>query len=260
MGVGHTVGQILNALRDARLVALSLLTNFVMMPLGAFVLATVLRLDEPMKEGLLVLGAAAGAPFLPKLAEIAKGNLSLAIGTMLLLSAATIGYVPVVLPFLLPGIGVDPAKIVRSLSLVMLLPLAAGLALKSYHEALASRIKRVLDWVCNVSLVPLVLLLTLVNIGPILHLFYSRGIISGFIFIVLGFCLGWAFGGPRTDTRRVLALGTGQRNVAAALVVGSEGFSDPQVVVMIIVVTIVGLVILVPLCYLLGRHNPNVPR
>jgi BASS family bile acid:Na+ symporter len=213
-----------------------------------------------MEEGLLILGATAGAPFLPKLAEIAKGNLSLAIGIMLLLSAATIGYVPVVLPFLLPDIGLDPAKIGRSLFLVMLLPLAAGLALKSYRQALASRIKRVLDWVCNISLLPLVLLLALVNIDPIRQLFFSRGIFAGLIFIVLGFCLGWAFGGPRTDTRRVLALGTGQRNVAAALVVGSEGFSDPQVVVMIIVVTIMGLVILVPLCYLLGGHNPKIPR
>ena len=46
--------------------------------------------------------------------------------------------------------------------------------------------------------------------------------------------------GPGGDTRRVLALGTGQRNIAAALVVASESFSDPSVVIMVIVVTIVG--------------------
>jgi BASS family bile acid:Na+ symporter len=179
---------------------------------------------------------------------------------MLLLSATTIGYVPVVLPFLTPDIEVNPSKIGLSLFIVMLLPFTAGIVLKSYYEVLASRIKRVLNWVCNVSLVPLVLLLTLVNIDPIRQLFFSRGTFAGVIFIVLGFCLGWAFGGRRTDTRRVLALGTGQRNVAAALVVGSEGFSDPQVVVMIIVVTIVGLVMLIPLCYLLGGHNSQISR
>ena len=40
---------------------------------------------------------------------------------------------------------------------------------------------------------------------------------------------------------------TGQRNIAAALLVASQGFSDPKVVVMVIVVAIVGLIILMPL-------------
>ena len=43
-----------------------------------------------------------------------------------------------------------------------------------------------------------------------------------------------------------MALGTGQRNIAAALVVASQGFSDPRVVVMVIVVAIAGLIILMP--------------
>ena len=44
-----------------------------------------------------------------------------------------------------------------------------------------------------------------------------------------------------------MALGTGQRNIAAALVVANQSFDDPKVVVMVIVVAIVGLIILMPL-------------
>jgi bile acid:Na+ symporter, BASS family len=44
------------------------------MPLGALALAKVLFLDNPFAVGLLVLGCAAGAPFLPKLAELAKAT------------------------------------------------------------------------------------------------------------------------------------------------------------------------------------------
>ena len=61
-------------------------------------------------------------------------------------------------------------------------------------------------------------------------------------------------GGTGVDTRRVLALGTGQRNIAAALVIASESFSDPSVVIMIIVVTIVGLLMLIPLCHVLASY------
>ena len=40
----------------------------------------------------------------------------------------------------------------------------------------------------------------------------------------------------------MLGLGTGQRNVAAALVVATQNFADPGVVVMLLVSTLAGLV------------------
>jgi hypothetical protein len=43
----------------------------------------------------------------------------------------------------------------------------------------------------------------------------------------------------------VLALGTAQRNIAASLVVAGQAFSDPNVVVMVVVVAIVGLIVLI---------------
>jgi BASS family bile acid:Na+ symporter len=91
-GAGLTVSQISEPLRNARLVVLALLANFVLMPLGALALARVLGLDESFGVGLLLLGCAAGAPFLPKLAELAKGNLAFAVGAMVLLMVVTVGY------------------------------------------------------------------------------------------------------------------------------------------------------------------------
>jgi BASS family bile acid:Na+ symporter len=255
MGVGFTIRQIIDALRDVRLVLLALLANFVAMPLGALALDKMLRLDEPLGVGLLLLGAAAGAPFLPKLTELAKGNLPFAVGIMVLLAIGTVGYLPLVLPLLLPGIAVNSGKIAGWLFLLTLLPLALGLALRAQYGEVAARVKPVLDWVSNVILVPMVLLLAVANIDKILHIFGTRGILAGFLLIALGFGIGWMIGGPSSDRRRALALGTGQRNVAAALVVASESFSDPSVVIMVIVVTIVGLLTLLPLCHVLANYG-----
>src|SRR4030095_9351512 len=72
MGLGLTVSEIIAPLSNARLVVLSVLANVLLMPLGAVALATLLRLDQPLGVGLLLLGTAAGAPFLPKLAQISK--------------------------------------------------------------------------------------------------------------------------------------------------------------------------------------------
>src|SRR5216110_2217210 len=141
MGAGLTISQIFEPLRNARLVVLALMANFVLMPLGAFAFSKVLWLDEPFGVGLLVLGCSAGAPFLPKLTQLASGNLAFAVGAMVLLMVVTVGYLPVVMPLLLPGVTVDPGNIARSLVLLMLLPLAIGLGLKARYEELASRVK-----------------------------------------------------------------------------------------------------------------------
>ena len=254
MGAGLTVSLIAEPLRNVRLVVLALLANFVVMPLGALGLAKVLSLDEPFGIGLLLLGCAAGAPFLPKLAELAKGNLAFAVGAMVLLMVVTVAYLPIVLPLLLPGITVHPWNIARSLLLLMLLPLVIGLVLRARYGDLAERVKPVLDWISNVSLILLVFLITAANIDKVLQVFGTRGILAGLLFIALGFGTGWLLGGPNADTKRVMALGTGQRNIAAALVVASQSFSDANVVVMVIVVAIIGLIILMPLSRALANR------
>ena len=254
MGAGLTVAQIIEPLRDVRLLVLALLANFVVMPLGAFALGKMLQLDEPLGIGLLLLGCAAGAPFLPKLVQLAKGNLAFAVGAMVLLMVVTVGYLPVVLPLLLPGVTVDSWKIARSLILLMLVPLAIGLTLRAYYQDLATKAKPVLDWISNVSLILFILLIVAVNIDKVVDVFGTRGILAALLFVGLGCATGWLLGGPGNETRRVLALGTGQRNIAAAIVVASASFSDPRVVVMVIVVAIVGLIVLILFSRALGKQ------
>jgi bile acid:Na+ symporter, BASS family len=256
MGTGLTVTEIVAALRSRRLIIVALLANFVVMPLGALVLAKALRLDEPLGVGLLLLGCAAGAPFLPNLAQLSKGNLPFAVGAMVLLMITTVGYLPIVLPLLLPEVTVNPAKIAQSLIVLMLFPLGVGLFVKSYLERLSELVKPFLDRLSSISLVLLILLISIVNFDKVLQVFGTRGILAGLLFIAFGCLMGWLLGGPGGDTRRVLALGTGQRNIAAALVVGSQSFTDPGVTVMVVVVAIIGLVTLMPLAGMFGRRVP----
>ena len=255
MGLSLSVREIVAPLRNARLVLLALLANFVVMPLGAFGIAKLLRLDEPLAAGLLVLGAAAGAPFLPKLAALAKGNLAFSVGLMVLLMVLTVGYMPLVLPMLLDGVTVDAGKIARSLVLLMMLPLGVGLAVNARFGAAAARLKPVLDKTSNLSLILLIALLVVTNFNKMLDVFGTRGILAGLVFIFFGYAVGHLLGGPALDTRRVLALGTSQRNIAAALVVAGQNFTDPEVVLMVVVVAIVGLLILMPLSRALSRRG-----
>ena len=255
VGVSLTVGQIMAPLRNGKLVSLALLANFVLMPLSALVIARLLRLDEPLGIALLLLGTAAGAPFLPKLAGIAKSNLAFAVGLMVLLMVLTVGYMPLVLPLLLKGVSIDAAKIARSLVLLMLLPLGAGLLLKARFCHVADRIRTPLNRISSLSLALLIVLLLVTNIQNVVGLFGTRGILASILFLLGGTGIGWLLGGPAFGTKGVLALGTAQRNIAAALVVGGKNFDDPNVVVMVVVVAVVGLLILMPLARVLGSRR-----
>lgn len=255
VGLSLTVGEILLPLRNRRLVSLALLANFVLMPLAAWIIAKLLRLDEPLGAALLLLGTAAGAPFLPKLAAVAKGSLAFAVGLMVVLMALTVGYMPLVLPLLLEGVSVDPSKIARSLVLLMLIPLVVGLAVKNRYGTVAARVAALLNRVSTLSLILLIVLLLATNVQNIADMFGTRGVMASILFLFASFGTGWLLGGPGLDTRGVLALGTAQRNIAAALVVGGQNFSDPKVVVMVAVVAIVGLLVLMPLARVVGRRS-----
>jgi len=254
VGLGLLLSQIAAPLRNVRLVAMGLATNFVLMPLAAVALGRLLRLDTSFAVGLVILGSAAGAPFLPLLAKLSKGDMAFAVGLMVLLMILSVGYMPLVLPLLLEGVSVDAMKIARSLLLLMLLPLAIGLVARARWEPAAARIKPVLDRVSSLSLVLLIALLTVTNFDKMVSVFGTRGILAGILFLIFGFAVGYVLGGPTRETRRVLGLGTAQRNIAAALVVAGQNFSDPKVVVMVVVVAIVGLLLLMPLARVLARR------
>lgn len=253
MGASLTVSQISRPLRNVRFISLAILANFVLMPLIAFTIAKVLWLDEPLAIGLLVLGCSAGAPISPKLSEIAKGNVPSTVAMMVLMMVITVVYLPVVLPMLLPGVTVDAWRIARSLLLLMLLPLTTGLILNAWFADLARRMKPVLDFISNVTLIGMTALIVITNSDRIVDVFGTRGILAGFVFIGLGAGTGWLLGGSDAGTRRVMALSTAQRNFAAALIVASQNFSDQRVAVIVIVISIVGLLLLLPLARALAN-------
>ena len=254
-GLGLSVREIVAPLHNRSLMARALVANFVLVPGAAAALGRVLRLDQPLAVGLLLLGTAAGAPFLPKLAQVAKADLGFAVGLMVLLMVITVGYLPLALPLFLPGVSVNPAKIARSLVLLMLVPLALALVVKARLPAVAGRVKPILDRASNLSLMLLMLLLVVGNFTNVLAVFGTGAILAGVLFLAAALGAGWVLGGSGTGIRRVMALGTAQRNIAASLVVGGQSFADPKVVVMMVVVAIVGLILLMGTARFLGLRS-----
>jgi BASS family bile acid:Na+ symporter len=129
----------------------------------------------------------------------------------------------------------------------MLLPLVVGLVVRGRWATVAARAASFLNRLSTLSLGVMIVLLLVTNVRNILDLYGTRGVLASVVFLIVGFGLGWLLGGPTFDTRSVLALGTAQRNIAASLVVAGQNFTDPRIVVMVVVVAVVGMLILMPL-------------
>jgi BASS family bile acid:Na+ symporter len=98
------------ALRDGRFIGLSLLWSFILCRALAFFIAKTLPLAEPYAIGLLFLGMAPCTPFLPMVAEKAKGDLAYAAAFMLLTAVGTVIYMPFAVALLVKGFVADTRR------------------------------------------------------------------------------------------------------------------------------------------------------
>jgi predicted Na+-dependent transporter len=258
MGLSLTVPQILEPLRNVRLVVVALLAAFVILPVTAVVLKAVIPMDEQLQIGLILLATAHGAPFLPKLSQIANGNLAFAVGLMTVLIVATVIYLPIVLPFLLPGVTVDAGAIAGSLFVQMIVPLAAGLLVNARWSEAAAEAKPPIAQVSNISLALLLVLMLGLNLPNVIGLIGSGALLATLILTVVAIGSGYLLGGPGQDTRGVTALGLALPNLAAGFLIAGSSFADkPNVLVFLAGAGLIVLLINFPLAAELGKRSAN---
>ncbi len=256
MGLNLKMKQIIAPLKNIKLVVMALVVNFILVPILAYLITSMLPLDEPLRIGLILLSTAAGAPFLPKLAEVAKGNTAFSVGLMVLLMIVTIIYLPIVLPLLLGGVEVSPWDIAKSLIVMMLIPLAIGLFINARYEETAAKMQPTFGQASNMALLVLMVLGLVLNFKDMIGLVGSWGILAGVIFIVLATVIGYFLGGSDSGIKSVMGLGAGQRNISAALVVAGQSFGM-DVITYLMVISMVGLVVLMPLAGELGKRSKS---
>jgi BASS family bile acid:Na+ symporter len=259
VGMNLTPQAIIAPLRSLRLVALALALNFVVAPAFAWLLTVIIPLDPGHAAGMLLLSGAAGAPFLPRLVQSARGDPAIAIALMALLTAGTLIFMPLALPWMIRGFAADTWAIARPLVMFIVLPLICGMLAKNRATTLATRAAPVFALIGNASLLLLFVLLIADNFRALLGVIGSGAILAATVYVIGLFGVSWALGGRAPDERCALALGTTARNFAAALVPATSSFSDPKVAIMLIVSAIIGLVVSFTAAAWVRRRMPVPP-
>src|SRR6516225_7679810 len=132
-GLQVSLADILAIARNYGLAARSLLANVVVFPILALLLTAPIHLPREVLIGVLLMAAAPGVPFLPRMAAAAKGNLIFAIDLMILLQAVSVVTTPTTPDAILRVGGAVKFPVLRTMLtrlLSRLLPLALGMSVR----------------------------------------------------------------------------------------------------------------------------------
>jgi bile acid:Na+ symporter, BASS family len=218
LGLRVNLREALRGLRDVRFVILSALWAFVLCPALAWGLTRVIPLTEPYAMGLILLGLTPCAPFLPMVADRARGDLNYAATFMLLASAGTVVLMPLAVPFMVNGLTVGAWAIAKPLLLLVVIPLVIGVGIQIVRPSTASRIQPFVKKGTGIDTVLMLILVVIIygrgflgSIGS-----YAIGAQAVFYVVVTAASYAFAFGMPHGQ-KSVLSLGICTRNCGTAL-------------------------------------------
>ncbi|MDD1653276.1 MAG: hypothetical protein LUQ64_01885 [Methanomicrobiales archaeon] len=252
LAFAFTIPELLAALKNYRLMALTLLANLVLVPLAAFLLIRYIPLHEGYRIGLAILATAAGATFLLKLVNTIRGNTAPVGGIMVITTLISVALMPLVLPLMLPGTSLDTLRIAGFLVLLILLPLVLALLARARFTDATTRYAPLTAKASAVALGAVLIgflgavVLRFFDGNPVgfLGIIGTGAILVSLVFLGLAFGIGYLLGGPDRGTRLTLALSSGQRNLAAAAVVAFLLFQgNPDVMIMVVVTGLSGLIL-----------------
>jgi BASS family bile acid:Na+ symporter len=231
IGLGHTYRDILAPFKNMKLVLCALLVNLILIPIAGYLIATVFALSGAVLVGFLLMTSAPGASYGPRLAEISGGDVPFATGLMFLLCTVALVSTPITLILLLPkGTAISVWPVIRTLLLLMVIPLIIGLLIRAKRPPIAEKLMGpvvLASYIMILVVLVMALLTKLLNpdpVGGLINLFGTFGVISIVLAVGISFILGFLLGGSMESTRRTLATGSAIRNAGIALLFAASFF------------------------------------
>ena len=142
VGLETNLRAALAPLRDLRFVAMATLLDCLFCPALAWLLSWLLPVAPSYATGLLLIGLTPAAPFLPMMVRRAGGDLAYTAAFMVIAAIATVLLMPLAVPLIVPGL-VDPWTVAKPLLMLLFLPMAAGIAVKTVAPLVAVRLLKV---------------------------------------------------------------------------------------------------------------------
>lgn len=232
VGLRLTFLEVKESLRKCRF-TLILAANFMLVPLIAVAAARLLGLGRESAIGLILLAASPFAPVVPVFARMARADLALAAGLTSVFAVFSAFLTPMVCELALkavPDAGVmrfNLLSVLMTLVATITLPLAAGMMIHHWQPALGRRLLRPMEVLSEAIGALSLTFVTVTEFGSVLQTGW-RSLTALALMAELSLILGYWLGSS-DGSRRVIALGTSNRNIALALLVAVQSFAGTPV-------------------------------
>jgi BASS family bile acid:Na+ symporter len=235
IGLRVTFAEIMTTVRDWRLVGRAAAANYLFVPLVAIALLIGFDASPAVAAGFLILAVCPGAPFGPPFAGVARANVPVAVGLMVVLAGSSAILSPLLLRVLLPWVSggevprIDLIGMVGALLLTQLQPLLLGLVVRHWRPQLAERLLSPFELVSKILSLSVAALI-LASQFHMLAEIRIRGFAAMLILLAASLAIGWLAGGSGSDDRKTMALTTALRNVGVGLVIVTANFAGTAAV------------------------------
>ena len=200
-------------------VIIGCLAQFTIMPLLAWGLACLFRLDEALALGVVLVGCCPGGTASNVITYMAKGDLALSVG-MTGVSTLLAPFLTPLLTWALAGktVDVDVASMFLSILWVVILPIVIGLLLKWMWPNFTERVTDYLPAFSSIAIALIVAIVISANAGRLLAgglLIIIVVILHNIFGLSLGFLIGWLLGFSEPK-KRAISIEVGMQNSGLA--------------------------------------------
>jgi BASS family bile acid:Na+ symporter len=244
------------------LILRSLFAVLVLVPLAALAIILLLKPAAAVAVGLAILVSCPPAPMMFKTtAQMGKGNPAYMATMHLTLAALAIISVPTLIYLLSIPLDfhaeVDLGKLVWTLSRTILIPISVGLLMRSYFPKFADRYSPMFARAGNIGLL-LVIVVASMKLFSLMLMMKPWSYLVAATVSVVTLAIGHWFGSSDPGDRTDLAVESGVRHPALALMIGVMNFGSERALP--VLVPIVLIFILIAVVYLQLRKKGAAVR
>jgi BASS family bile acid:Na+ symporter len=261
LGMTFTVAQLLAPLRRTGLVVAMVALNALVIPAIAWGVAKGLPINEAYVDGLVLATLGAGSAAGIKAAQLAKNaDLALAVSVVVVLQLVNIVSVPIWAGQVVSGASLSAWDILKSLLLLVLIPLIVGLVAKARYPDHAAEWTGGLVKIANLALVVAIAAGISVNWQTIVDLLGSWVLVASLVIIAIALTLGLLLGVKDAQTRTTTGLVSGMRFGSLGLVIiGTQLGGNPDYLGPALVFALLDVLLPIVLAIEIGRKAFETP-
>ncbi len=228
MGMTLTWGNFAEVLRRPKVIATGVLLQYLLMPLAAWVIGSLMGLPQPLLVGLVLVGACPGGTASNVICYLARGDVALSITLTTCATLLAVVATPVLTWFFVgQQVPVPVWKMLESVARIVLLPVTLGVVVNSLAGSYLRRAKPLFPLLSVAAIVVIIAIVVALNrdnlaemgvsvaVAVILH--NATGLAGGYWVARL---MGW-----EERTCRTIAIEVGMQNSGLGVALAVKYFS-----------------------------------